>query len=747
MKKILLLVTLVVFLNAQRIKSIEYNGLSYISPVIATQISGLKIGEELTGLNSNKAILKLYEQGYFEDIKIENFDGKVVISVTEKPTIAKIELTGIITNDKDQITKILGIRVGQIYNEYVIKNAKERIKQFYEVKGYLDTVIKVDIKDLNKNAKELNFIVNRGENIKIQKVNLVGAKKLKYSDIEPAIANKQREFLGWMWGFNDGKLKVDELKNDSARIRDEYMKRGYLDANVSEPFLNAYMDSYKAELTYYIEEGEIYRIDKISVKVPEFVGVSEKEILKELKLKSGDKANSAKIRKDIANIQNIIADKGYAYAEVNPATFKHKNKNYVDIVFNIIPHSKVYINDLRISGNEKTSDRVVRREMYLTEGNLYNKTDLDDSLNSLKRTGYFDDVQIKENLISNELMNLDINVTEAATGSITGGIGYGSSDGLLLNAGISDSNIFGSGMTGSINVEKSDDTISGSISLVNPRINDGPYSLGGSIFALDNEWNDYKEKGYGFNTTLGRKLGRFTTASLTYQISKIDIEGLNIFYAAAGYQNGKVLKSSITPAISFNNTDDFYVPRHGIIASTALEYSGLGGDVKYAKSNTKFNFYQTLEDAINLDVIFRYKAGFNYMWNTAGKDKIPVNDKLFIGGLTTIRGFDSRSIPRNTKCIKGVGCRLIETGGMMSFNNSAELSFPLINRVKMRFVTFYDYGMIGENSLNEEYRHSTGAGIEWITPIGPLQIFYVKPLNKKINDDTTNIEFMIGRRF
>lgn len=746
MKKFLLFIWLACFLNANIIKSIEFKGLSYISPVVATQISGLKIGDNLTDLSSNRAILSLYNQGYFEEIKIENFGGKVLISVVEKPTIAKIDLTGVATNDKDQITKIINIKVGQIYDEFSIKQAQERIKQYYEVKGFIDTIIKVKTNNLNTQAKEINFIVNRGENIKIQKINLIGAKKLTYSDIEPAIVNKQKEFLGWMWGFHDGKLKVDELRNDSARIRDEYMKRGYLDANVSEPFLNTHMDSYKAELTYYIEEGEVYKVDKISIKMPDFLNLNEKQILKELKVKKGDEANSAKIRADIEKLQNIVADLGYAYAEIDPKTFKHIDKNYIDIVFNVIPHSKVYIKDLKISGNEKTSDRVIRREMYLTEGQAYNKTDLRDSLNSLKRTGYFDDVNIQENLIANDQMNLDINVTEAPTGSITGGIGYGSGDGLLLNAGISDSNIFGTGMTGSVNVDKSDNTISGSISLLNPRINDGPYSLGGSIFALNNEWNDYKERGYGFNTTLGRKLGRHINVSLTYEISKIDIQGLDKFYAAAGYQNGKVLKSSLTPAISFNNTDDYFIPRHGIIASTSLNYAGLGGDVKYVKSSSKLNFYQTLEEITGFDVIFRYKAGFNYMWETAGKDKIPVNDKLFIGGLSTVRGFDSRSIPKTIKCI-GSNCKLIETGGMMSFHNSAELSFPLIDRIKMRFVTFYDYGMIGENSLNEEYRHSAGAGIEWITPIGPLQIFYVKPLNKKQNDETTNIEFMIGRRF
>ena len=732
---------------ATQIKSIKFEGLRHLSPQVAQQISGLKVGDQITGENTNAAISNLFAQGYFSDVYISEQGGDVTINVTEKPTIAKVEIKNVVTNDRDKINELIGLRPGQVYDEVAVKKAETRIKQYYEVKGFFDTVVEFYPKPINddKSVILLTIEVNRGENIIIDKVNLVGADKLDYGDIEPSVANKEREILGWMWGFNDGKVKTAELPNDANRIQEEYYKKGYLDAQVSEPLLNADMNNYTADLTYYISEGERYKVSSVDIECPSYIVLDKAEVIDDFKLEKGDTMNSAWLRRDMEKLETLVADQGYAYVRVVPKTKQNKEERTVDITYEVIPEDKVYIRNVTISGNDKTEDKVIRREMYLTEGNLYSKTDYNDSLSSLKRTGYFDEVEIKENRVSNDKIDLEVVVKEAPTGSITGGIGYGSDDGLLLSGGISDRNVFGTGLHGAFSVEKSDDALSGRISLTNPRVFDSEYSLGGAIFANDYDWNDYDEKSYGFSITGGRKLGRYTDASLTYYFEKSEIKGLNQYYAAAGYQDGKNLKSSIIPAITFNNTDDYYLPRSGVIASTSLEYAGLGGDIEYTKARGSFNYYFGLRDYIDYDIIFRYKAAAGYIWET-GK-KIPINEKLFLGGMKNVRGYDSRSIPKKQICLAANNCRYIETGGMQSFNNSFELSFPVIDRLKMRLVTFFDYGMIGDNSWNEEERYSAGAGIEWMTPMGPLQLYFVKPLNKKPHDDTNSFEFSIGSRF
>ncbi|ALG95375.1 outer membrane protein assembly factor BamA [Campylobacter coli] len=738
MKKIISICALVALSNAAVIKEIKFNGLNHLSNASALNLTGLKIGETINLDKINTAILNLYKQNYFENIAVEENNGILNIIVTEKPSIAKISITGIASNDRKQVESILGIKRGTLFDEASAKEASERIKAYYEAKSYFDTIVEYRKKTLeNTEGLELEFIVNRGENIVINNVNLSGAKEFSYSDIEPSIVNKEKEFMGWMWGRNDGKLKIFELSNDSARISDEYMKKGYLDVQVSSPYLKTYTDTYQANLTYFIKEGKPYKIKSISIENPLFSEEENIQNVKNLRSTQGKLINIEDIRKDVKTIETQSADLGYAFAEVYPDIQKNDQTQEASVVFKVIPHDKVYIRNVIISGNSRTVDRVVRRELYITEGNLYNRTDLSESTNALRRTSYFDDVEIKEEKVDDTHIDLIVNVKEASTGAISGGIGYGSSDGLLLNASLSDTNIFGSGIKSSVSVDKSDDTLSGRISLINPRILDSQYSLGGTLYSNDYEWDNYSEKNYGFDITLGRQFARYYNVSLTYNLEQSDIYHLSPTLLRTGYELGKTIKSSITPAITFNNTDDYYLPRKGIIASTSLEYAGLGGDQEFLSSSSKFNFYQGLQDYIGYDLIYRYKASFYKVWD---EGYLPINQRIYLGGIRSLRGFESRTVsPKNEWGD--------EVGGTIAFANSVELSFPLIDRIKLRGSVFFDYGMIGNKNLDEIQRMSTGLGIEWITPIGPLQLVFAKPLNDKKGDDTNTFEFNLGTRF
>ena len=754
-KSVFLLLLGAVLANAEQITSINFKGLVHLSPETAKEIMGLKVGDELNVDSTDRAIAKLFRQGYFDDIYIENKGGDVTVTVKEKPSIARIDIKGVVTNDKTAIDGLINIKQGNMYDELAIERAKERIRQYYESKGYFDTVIDVTKEPVAGNESSLfvTMNINRGENIIIENVNLVGAKLFDYDDVEPVVANKEREFMGWMWGRNDGKVKLFELPNDPARIQDKYYQKGYLDATVSNPYLNAYMDNYTADLTYYVTEGEQYRVSSVDIEAPEFLELDKEKILKGFRLESGDVMNSARLRQDMKKLDDMVADKGYAFVRINPKTEKNVEDKTVSIVYEVVPDEKVYIRNVQISGNDRTVDRVVRRELYLTEGNLYSRTDLQDSKDALKRTSYFDEVEIEEQRVGANQVDLLVKVKEASTGSISGGIGYGSSDGLLLNASVSDTNVFGSGMKGVISVDRSDNELSGQIGLTNPRLFDSEYSLGGTLYANDYSWNNYDEKSYGLNVVVGRKLTRNLSASLGYIIEQSRISGLSDVLKTVGYKDGKSLKSSLIPSITYNSTDDYYLPRTGIIASTSLEFAGVGGDEKFLKSRTNFNWYQGIREWVDYDLIFRFKSSFGKIWD---RGWVPINERLYLGGIRNLRGFESRTVSPKVKVASG---SWYETGGDTSFNSSAELSFPLIERVKMRGVLFVDYGVIRGRIANVtapgivDYvdgrisRYSVGAGIEWVTPMGPLQLIFAKPLKKQDGDDTSTFEFTIGQRF
>ena len=754
-KSVFLLLLGAVLANAEQITSINFKGLVHLSPETAKEIMGLKVGDELNVDSTDRAIAKLFRQGYFDDIYIENKGGDVTVTVKEKPSIARIDIKGVVTNDKTAIDGLINIKQGNMYDELAIERAKERIRQYYESKGYFDTVIDVTKEPVAGNESSLfvTMNINRGENIIIENVNLVGAKLFDYDDVEPVVANKEREFMGWMWGRNDGKVKLFELPNDPARIQDKYYQKGYLDATVSNPYLNAYMDNYTADLTYYVTEGEQYRVSSVDIEAPEFLELDKEKILKDFRLESGDVMNSARLRQDMKKLDDMVADKGYAFVRINPKTEKNVEDKTVSIVYEVVPDEKVYIRNVQISGNDRTVDRVVRRELYLTEGNLYSRTDLQDSKDALRRTSYFDEVEIEEQRVGANQVDLLVKVKEASTGSISGGIGYGSSDGLLLNASVSDTNVFGSGLKGVISVDRSDNELSGQIGLTNPRLFDSEYSLGGTLYANDYSWNNYDEKSYGLNVVVGRKLTRNLSASLGYIIEQSRISGLSDVLKTVGYKDGKSLKSSLIPSITYNSTDDYYLPRTGIIASTSLEFAGVGGDEKFLKSRTNFNWYQGIREWVDYDLIFRFKSSFGKIWD---RGWVPINERLYLGGIRNLRGFESRTVSPKVKVASG---SWYETGGDTSFNSSAELSFPLIERVKMRGLLFVDYGVIRGRIANVtapgivDYidgrisRYSAGAGIEWVTPMGPLQLIFAKPLKKQDGDDTSTFEFTIGQRF
>ncbi len=717
------------------IKDVKYEGLSRISPMVAEEISGISKGDQFNYDKIGKSILNFYSQGYFEDIWVEEKDGAVIYHFKEKAIIAKIDFAGYSDTEIEKFMTDLGFKKGDAYDELKVEKSKKSVIKHVEEDGYFNTVVEVDKKEINDGAVEVTYIINKGDKVYIDKLTTAGSKKLKKGKILSQAANQESEFMGWMWGRNDGKLKLEELQYDSARIKDIYMQNGYLDATVSDPFLKADFNTYSATLDYKISEGETYKISDIAIVQKERI-LEDKEIFEGLKLKKGDTFNIDKLRKDMDAIKNKVADKGYAFTRVTPDFIKDEKTHTASVVFTVEPGQKVYINNVVISGNDRTLDNVVRREIYLATGDLYSLTDLTDSKNALKRTGYFEDVTVEEKRISEDKMDLVVKVKEAATGTLMVGGGYGSYDGLIFNAGVNDKNVFGSGLNLGFNVELSGKQSNYDISLLNPRLRDGKYSLGGNIFSKKYIAYDYTEKSTGIGITSGRQLTRYLSAGVGYQYATISYSELSSNITRTQDFESTV-KSSVTPFVSFDNTDDYYTPRKGVTASTSLEYAGVGGKEKYVKSFSKIGYFYGFEDLINYDAIFRYKARLGWIFND---DRIARGSKFYMGGMSTVRGYQSSSIGT-----KDSDNYLL--GDTKTFSNSFELSMPLIEAAKMRYVLFYDYGMIGTSSLNENKRAGAGVGIEWFSPLGPIQIIYAKPLNEKDGDKTSNIEFTIGTRF
>ncbi len=722
---------------AQQIEAIKFDGLIHLSPEIAKEIVKIEPGEGLDIEKVDEAIKRLFSQGYFEDIWVTEERGVLTFHFKEKPVISQIEFVGYGESKKDELLTQIGLKKGDIYDERKIESAVEKLRSIIEAEGYFDTVIEPETKILENGSVKVKFLVNKGENIIIKRLNLCGAESFDKGDIESVLANRERDFMGWMWGLNDGKVKIDQLKYDAPRIRDFYMRHGYLDAKVEQPLLRVDFNQYRAILDFKIKEGAVYRVEDVEIELTEPVA-DIKSLEEDLRVDPGEIFNIDDLRRDMEKLKEKIANLGYAYVRVIPDFKKDEKRHTAVVTYKIVPGQKVHIRDVIISGNSRTLDRVIRREIYLAPGDTYNLTDLKDSKSALMRTGYFEKVVIDERRVSENEMDLVVNVKETQTGNIMIGGGYGSYDGFIVNASINDRNIFGSGLSLGVSVDFSKRRNYFNFNITNPRIFDSDFSTGFNIYNSQYISYNYTEKRKGGSINIGRKIARYWHASLSYQYFSTQLTGMDPNYPDYNlYYDKPFDTSAITPSLRFNNTDDYYLPRHGIIFGVSAEYAGIGADARFNKNYMNFSIFRGLEDELNYDLILRYKARLGFIpWS----QKLPVNEKFFMGGIRTVRGYQSGSISQ-----KDANGYLL--GGKYTFSNSVEASIPLVDAAKMRLAFFLDYGMIGENAFTDEKRAGTGVAIEWFSPMGPISLIFARALMSKEGDRTSSFEFTMGTQF
>ncbi|MDU7692944.1 MAG: outer membrane protein assembly factor BamA [Helicobacter sp.] len=786
-------------LAAEDIKSINFEGLYYLSPLLANEITNIQVGEKLDNAKLNNAILKLYDQGYFTDIYVTFDNGALVFHFTEKPRISNVELRGYGSEaDRSKVIKELPLKKGDVLDDEKLARSEEILSAVVQAQGYYGSTIEIARREISKNVYNIIFNVNRGNDIRITKAIYDGAKNLNKDEVQSLSANKEQEFLGFLWGRNDGKLKIGELDLDGRRIHDVYMRHGYLDADVSSPLLSANFFDYTAQLYYKITEGKRYKISSIQI-------VQDKEIIPEDELKNAltSKANSfidiQNVRTDAMILKELIADKGYAFVQIIPDPIKDEKNAEVQLVYRIQTGEKVKIRDVIVTGNTISPDRIVRRQILLSPGDIYSLSEITASENGLRRLGFFQDVKIEQRRISADSMDLVVKVSEGRTGELQFGLGYGASNGLTGNGSVTQRNLFGSGQSGSLSFNVSSGvnltgtsrqvgrSFNGNLSLSNPRLFDTFYSSNFNLYYNKSVGRTYDSSAYGFGVNFGRQITDSFGIGLGYDLNISEITGFEdprqaryIYGDQSRVPNSSIfgvwkrdfkttVASSFTPSFSFDNTDDFYFPKNGVILNGSAQFNGIGGHVYNTKLNTRLSYYKYLEKWTSLDLIFRYKTQAGYILRYNRNNYLPLSSSFYLGGIGSVRGFQNSSISP----VDEFG---LQVGGDGILTNTIELSYGLLDAARMRVSAFFDwgllaykgrslqanfldYGLFGKNiNFSHTWRASTGLNVEWISPLGPLILvfplarFNVQKLNPNdpdspLNDQTSNFEFSIGTRF
>ena len=745
------------FLLAQKVTQIKFEGLAHLSTTTAKEIAGIRVGDEITAGNINDSIKNFFSQGYFQDVWVDQKGGTLIYHFKEKLAIANVDIKGYGSGDDgEKLLAGIGVKKGDLYDERRIKKATKTLIAKLESQGYYDTVVDVSKKLIGESSIAIVFDVNKGEKITIKKMNFVGAKELEKGDLQTELANKEEDVLGWMPWRNNGEAAVDQLEYDAHRVKNTYMTHGYLDAIVSKPMMRVDFSSYNAEVDYQIIEGAQYRIGTISI-THKIDGLNTNDLSDGLLLKEGKVFNIKRMRKDIQKLEEEVGNFGFAYVRVSPQMNKNPEKKVINLNYVIQPGEPVTIKDVIISGNNTTKDRVIRRYIYLAPGDKFNARDLKDSRAALGRTGFFEKVDIQSQRISADEINLLVNVKEASTGTISAGGGYGSYEGLMVNASISDKNIFGSGINTTLGFEISKIATNYNLSFVNPKIWDSMYSMSLSVYKRDYEYIDYTQDSLGGSLSVGREFYRYFHASVGVGYvdnqSTINEDATNIIQDFL--YNDQYKKTSGFANLSYDNTDDFYVPREGMKAIVNFEYAQLAGDDvnlstfpggygTFIKTSAKIGFYYGMEDLIDYDLILRAKGRFTYISREDG-EKLPTAEKLFMGGVGSVRGYDPYSL--SASLITG---ELV--GGTQRASGSLEASIPLSEAAKMRLAFFYDYGVVSldsEVNIAEDSvaRSSTGVVLEWQSAFGPINLVFAYPIDDQPGDRTSTFEFSMGTRF
>ena len=727
MKRIILLLPALMF--AQNIKNIQYKGLIHLSPQTANALIKITPNSELNLTKVDESIKALYSTGYFKTIKADFTNGILTFICVEKPTIRAIH-TENVSVDLKKILKEQNLfpKKGEILNNEKLKKLKAFIENYYLAKGYFNTVVDTKIKHITKTQVELDIIVKKGKEVIIRKVNFFGA-TLPKSELEDEIENKERTFWSFLPFFNSGKLKVFKLIEDRKNLQDFYMNLGYLDAKVSLPLARTNLDSYFADIDYHIYQGPRYIVKKISFQYPKNIKVK----LPKLKLKTNKYFNISALRKDLEDIKHAFQNEGYAYAKVYPNI--QKKKNYLYVTYVIYPGEIVYINNVIISGNTKTLDRVIRRNVYLTPGAKYSYKDYIDTKYTLQRTGYLQKVKIIQKQISKNKMDILVKVQEGLSGSLRAGISYGSYTKLGFNLALSEKDVFGSGQAISVNADINAKSRNYSISLFNPRIFDSLYSFNFSIFNNSFEGISYTSKKRGFSIGVGKKLTRNLSANITYGYVK---EKLSQYDTTLDYLiKPDTIKSYIITSLAFNNTDNYFFPTLGTKASISAEYAGIGGDQKFLKTIGNFKYFYPITNKVYKTVaVLKFRTKVGYIDQIG---YLPISEKFYLGGPRSVRGFESYSISPKDKYGNDIG-------GKVEFIAGPEISTPISLKNKVWLSGFIDYGAVGESKPNIT-RSSYGVELDWVTPMGPISFIWAWPIKSEKGDDLQRFTFTLGTAF
>ena len=722
------------------IKDVVVQGNRRVQEAVILGRVSAKVGAPFQPSRLAEDVRAIFALGFFDDVqlKVEDFEGgvKVTFAVVERPFVRDIVFSGNKKLDTPTLTEKIDLKLGSVYNPVEVNRAAEKIKEVYEQEGYFEVVVTPETEKLPDGDVTVVVKIAEGRKITIERVVIEGAHGVPAKEIKAVMATQERDYY-----VLPGTVQRQKLDEDVERIVALYNDYGYIQARVESSDVQIDRANAKAVIRVVVVEGPQFKVGGVDVTGTAVLPVEE--IKRRIKLAPGDVFSRSKLRDSTKAITDVYSAIGRASADAIPEIVQDNANRKVNITFDITEGPEVFVDRINITGNTRSQEKILRREVPMAEGDLFTSQKLARARQRLVNLNYFETVNAttapgatKDRIIVN------IDVVEKPTGLFSIGGGYSSQDSFIGTVDLSQRNFLGRGWEVFIRLRGGASTQQGQIGFTEPWLFDRPLSAGFDLFNNRRVFDDYTVNSLGGDIRFGFPIGEYSRANLIYRASQDRISDVS---AAAGSQllleEGTHYTSLVGASLSRDSRDSVFEPTRGGNSSIGADFAGIGfGDQWFRVSASTSYFHPTpwLDHVIGVRVSGAYALGW-------GNDSVPLFERFFLGGANSIRSFKAQQIsPQDS-----TGARI---GGNIQLLGNIEYTVPLYFGI--RVAAFYDVGNVWGPDTSDgtkfditDLKQAIGLGVRWVSPFGPIRVDYGVNPNPKKGEDFGAFSFSVGSAF
>jgi len=705
-----------------------------------------RVGQIVDRRRISRDVRRLFATGFFSDIRVTGIvkdDGRhLTYHVKEHPMIASVTLDGLHAVKEKDLKIRLKLKAGRVFNKHDLEKDIRTIRKGYLKKGYYQLQVNTIQKLRADGRMDITLKITEGAITRIKRIRFIGNESFSDKVLAGAIASRQSGLMAW---FKDRDVfNRDRLQADKQLLLQHYLNAGYLDAKVESTLVSLSSDKRSFFVTFSIHEGIQYEVS--SIKLSGDIVPDKDTLMALVEVEQGALYSLEKMRNSIDAVTIRVGDEGYAFATVTPLIHRNIDEHTVDITFDIEKGEQVYVERIEISGNNKTVDSLIRRQMRQQEGARFSSTNLKKSKRRLKKLSYFSDVRVSMPRGSApDKVHLKVNVEEKKTGSFSIGAGFSQLEKVFVRSSVKQNNLFGKGYIGNLSGQVGARTQNFNASITDPFFMDENFSLSLNAFKRQTSLQaitSFKEDSFGGGIGIGVPITDYFSYGAGYQFSDTNLTDLPATSSLLLLsQAGKQTTGEVSQSLTWDTRDSFINPKEGSLLSASLGIAGVGGINRFVQSSISGGSFFPIGDSFTFNPSFSVQ----YIRGYSGRD-VPIFRRFSMGGIGSVRGFDSFGITIRDPVTNQV------IGGNKTARASANLFFPLpyMQTAGIRGVAFMDAGSVADFNQTLTFakaRASAGFGIQWLSPIGPVGLVWGFALRKQPGDITKTFEFALGSTF